>query len=259
MDYLDALILSIVEGTTEFLPISSTGHLVLTAQLLRIQQTDFVKSFEIIIQLGAICAVIVLYWKKLLTNVEVWKKVLVAFLPTAVIGFTLYQVVKDILLGNTYITLAALFFGGIALIILELRYKRKSNINHLNDIYHLSLTQAFSIGLFQSISMIPGVSRAAATIIGALFLGTKRKTAVEFSFLLAIPTMLAATGLDLINSNFAFSGNEYSLLGVGFVGSFVVAIAAVKFFLRFIERHTFIPFGIYRIILAVIFWLMVQS
>lgn len=255
MDFLQVLILAIVEGITEFLPISSTGHLVLASEILKIEQTEFTKSFEIIIQLGAIFAIVFLYWKTLLNKLNVWKNVLVAFLPTALLGLTFYKVVKDILLGNTYITLLALFIGGILLIILELIYKEKDH--HADTIEHITTKNAFFIGLFQAISMIPGVSRSGATIVGALFLGTKRKAAVEFSFLLAVPTMFAATSLDVIKSEFSFTANEYSLLGVGFVGSFIVAIIAVKFFLKFIQRHTFIPFGIYRIILTILFWLII--
>lgn len=255
MDLLQTIILSIVEGLTEFLPVSSTGHLVLTSKLLNIPQTEFVKSFEIIIQLGAILAVILIYAKTLLTNKAVWLRILAAFLPTAVVGFTLYRGVKDFLIGNTLVTLAALFLGGIALIILELVHQEKES--HAGKIDDLSLKQSFLIGVIQSLSIIPGVSRAAATIIGGLFMGAKRKTAVEFSFLLAIPTMLAATGLDLIKSDFAFSQNEYLLLLVGLVGSFIVAIFAVKFLLKFVQTHTFIPFGIYRIILAILFWVFI--
>lgn len=257
MDYTQAIILAIIEGITEFLPISSTGHLVLTSRILAIAQTDFVKSFEIIIQLGAVCSVIFLYWRTLLTKIAVWKKVLIAFLPTATIGFSLYQVIKDVLLGNTIVTLAALFFGGIALIALELVYREKEH--HAQTIEKITNKQAFLIGLFQALSMIPGVSRAAATIIGGLFVGAKRKAAVEFSFLLAIPTMLAASSLDLVKNDFIFTSYEYSLLAIGFVGSFLVAIFAIKFLLQFIQNHTFIPFGIYRIILAIIFWLFVLS
>ena len=257
MDYTQAFILAIVEGITEFLPISSTGHLVLTAQLLNIPQTEFVKSFEVFIQLGAILAIVVLYGKTVLRNIEVWKKISVAFLPTAAIGFTLYQLIKDALLGNTAITLVALFFGGIVLIALELLYKEKQH--HTGSIKDITTKQAFLIGLFQAISMIPGVSRAAATIIGGLMLGTNRKTAVEFSFLLAIPTMLAATTFDLFKSNFIFTPSEYNLLAIGFVGSFIVATITVKFFLHLIESHTFVSFGIYRIALAVLFWLFVRT
>jgi undecaprenyl-diphosphatase len=251
MNYFQAIILSIIEGLTEFLPISSTGHMVLAAKFLNIMQTDFVKSFEIIIQLGSIFAIIFLYWKTISKNKKVWKKIITAFIPTAIIGFLLYKIIKIFLLGNPLITLFALSIGGLLLIILEKIYKEKDF--HTDNIEKISFKNAFLIGIFQSISVIPGVSRSAATIIPALLLGTKRKTAVEFSFLLAIPTMLAASGLDLIKSKFSFTVFEYSILTVGFVGSFLVAIVAVKFLLNFIKRHTFIPFGIYRIILAIIY------
>lgn len=255
VDFASVIILSIVEGLSEFLPISSTGHLVLASDLLGIPQTEFIKSFEIIIQLGAILAIVVLYAKTLLTNKDVWLRILTAFLPTAVVGLTLYRFIKDFLIGNTLVTLSALFLGGIALIALELVYKEKKS--HTDKIEDLRLKQSFLIGLIQSLSIIPGVSRAAATIVGGMFLGLKRTTAVEFSFLLAIPTMAAATGLDLIKSEFAFSPEELVLLLVGFAGSFLVAIFAVKFLLKFIQNNTFIPFGIYRIILAILFWFFI--
>lgn len=255
MNIGDALILSLVEGLTEFLPISSTGHLVLASEVLQIQQTNFVKSFEIIIQLGAIFAILFLYWKMLLLNKEIFTKVIVAFLPTAFFGFLLYDVVKSALIGNAFITVFALLIGGIILIILELLYKQKDH--HIDRLENISYLNAFFIGLFQSVSMIPGVSRAAATIIGALLLGTKRKTAVEFSFLLAVPTMFAATALDLVKTQFTFSSNELLLLSIGFIGSFITALIAVRFFLKLIQTHTFIPFGIYRIIVALLFFFFV--
>ncbi len=256
MNYLDVLILSIVEGITEFLPISSTGHLILASEFLKIKQTDFLKSFEIIIQFGAILAIVFLYWKTLINNKKIWEKILIAFIPTAIIGYIFYGIVKNYLLGNTYITLMSLFIGGIILIILELIYKEKEH--HAEKIESISSKNAFLIGVFQSISMIPGVSRSAATIVGALFLGAKRKAAVEFSFLLAIPTMLAATVLDIYKSSFSsFTNQEYIFLTIGFIGSFIVSIFAVKFLLKFIKNHTFIPFGVYRIILAILFWLFI--
>jgi undecaprenyl-diphosphatase len=255
MDYLQAVILSIVEGLTEFLPVSSTGHLVLASKILSIAQTDFVKSFEIIIQLGAIFAIVFLYWKTISKNKEVWKKIIIAFIPTAIIGFFFYKIIKTLFLVNPTITLFALFVGGLLLIFLEKIHKEKDN--HSDSIEKISFRNAFLIGVFQSISVIPGVSRSAATIIPALFLGTKRKTAVEFSFLLAIPTMLAATALDLVKSKFSFTLSEYSILITGFIGSFIVAILAVKFLLNFIKKHTLIPFGIYRIILAIVFGLTI--
>lgn len=253
MDFLQAIILSVVEGLTEFLPISSTGHLVLISRLLNITQTEFVKSFEIIIQLGAIFAILFLYWRTILENKKIWKIILTAFIPTAIVGFIFYKTVKVFLLGNPLITLLALFVGGIILIILEKLYKEKEH--HAGSLEKISFKNAFLIGVFQSISIIPGVSRSAATIIPALFLGTKRKTAVEFSFLLAIPTMLAATTLDIFKSQFSFTPSELLILTTGFVGAFLVAIFAVKFLLKFIQNHTFIPFGIYRILLAIIFGL----
>lgn len=253
MDFLQTIILSVVEGLTEFLPISSTGHLVLTSRLLNITQTEFVKSFEIIIQLGAIFAIIFLYWRTILENKKIWKIILTAFIPTAIIGFIFYKIVKVFFLGNPLITLLALFVGGIILIILEKLYKEKEH--HVGSLEKISLRNAFLIGVFQSISIIPGVSRSGATIIPALLLGTKRKTAVEFSFLLAIPTMLAATTLDVAKNDFSFTSSELAILIVGFIGSFLVAILAVKFLLKFIQNHTFIPFGIYRILLAIIFGL----
>lgn len=255
MNYLQTLILSIVEGITEFLPISSTGHLILASDLLKISQTEFQKSFEIIIQLGAILSVVVIYFKIFLRNRKIWEKILVAFLPTGVLGFTLYKLIKHYLLGNTVVVLLSLFIGGIVLIILEKMHNEEKS--KLDDIEKISLKNAFFIGLFQSISMIPGVSRAAATIFGGLFLGLKRKTAVEFSFLLAVPTMLAASVFDLYKSHLSFTSYEYSLLLIGFIGAFITAFFAIKYFLRFIENHTFIPFGIYRIILVIAFWFLI--
>jgi len=256
MDLLQALILSIVEGVSEFLPISSTGHLILASDILKISQTEFVKSFEIIIQLGAILAVVVLYAKTLLEKRKLWVPLLAAFIPTAVIGFILFKLIKQFLLGNTAVTLWALLIGGIVLIIAEKLYKEQPH--HLDSIEKLSPKKAMLIGLAQSISVIPGVSRSAATILGGLFVGLKRKPAVEFSFLLAIPTMIAATGLDLVKSNFSFSGQEWGVLAVGFVGAFVTALLAIKYFIQYVKNHTFIAFGIYRIILAIVFWLLIM-
>lgn len=255
MNFLQAIILSIVEGISEFLPISSTGHLILASDILKIAQTSFVKDFEIVIQLGAILSIVVLYWNSLYRSVEVWKKVIAAFIPTGIIGFLLFKLIKTYLLGNLYITLGALLLGGIALIILELIYKEKEH--HVEEISKITYKNAFLIGVCQSIAVIPGVSRSAATIVGALFLGTKRKAAAEFSFLLAVPTMLAASTLDIVKSNFSYSINEWMIMAIGFIGSFVVALLVVKWFLSFVRTHTFIPFGIYRIIAAILFYLIV--
>lgn len=254
MDYTQAIILSVVEGISEFLPISSTGHLILAAKLLQVPQTEFVKSFEIFIQLGAILAVIGLFWKKLILGQRVWRNVLAAFLPTAIVGFFLYGIIKDFLLGNELITVAVLFLGGLILILIESLHKEKESF--VADVEELSLKNAFLIGLSQSTSVIPGVSRSAASIVGAMLLKTKRKTAVEFSFLLAIPTMIGATSLDLIKSNLSFSKQELGLLAVGLFGSFIVALLVIKWFLSYIQKNNFILFGVYRILLAIIFYLI---
>lgn len=256
MDILHAIILSVVEGITEFLPISSTGHMILAADIFRIPQTEFLKSFEIIIQTGAILAVVMLYIKILLTNRAILTKLLAAFIPTGIVGFVLYKFIKIYLLGNIAVVLWSLFIGGIILIVWEKYYQRQKT--HGQKIEELSYKKAFAIGLFQSLSVIPGVSRAGATIVGSMTMGLNRKSAVEFSFLLAVPTMIAATGLDLVKSNFHFSNAEWGILAVGFIGAFVTALLTVKYFLRFVEHHTFVPFGIYRIVLAVLFWVLVM-
>jgi undecaprenyl-diphosphatase len=252
MNLLHTFIFGIVEGIAEFLPISSTGHLILTAHLLNIKQTEFLKSFEIAIQLGAILAVVVLYWRILIKRMDIWKRILVAVLPTACIGMILYKLIKKFLLGNNAVVLWSLFIGGILLIVFELFHQEKSDACDSMDL--ISYRQSFFIGLFQSVAMIPGVSRAAATIISGLSLGIKRKTIVEFSFLLAIPTMLAATALDLVRSANVFNAQQFFILCIGFFVSFAVAVVTIKFLLRFIKRHNFMLFGIYRICIAILFW-----
>jgi undecaprenyl-diphosphatase len=256
MHIIQAVIFGVVEGITEFLPISSTGHLMLTARYLGIAQTEFVKSFEIVIQSGAILAVVFLYWKTLRKSASLWSKLFVAFLPTAIIGALLYKTVKGFLLNSNNVVLWALFLGGIALIVFEFFHLEKENA--AGDLSEISYPQAMMIGLFQSLAIIPGVSRAAATIVGGLIVGLKRRTIVEFSFLLAIPTMAAAMALDLLKSAPAFNSGQFLVLAVGFLVSFAVALAAIRFLLVFIKRHTFIPFGIYRIIIALVFWFMIK-
>ncbi len=249
MNVLSAIILSFVEGGTEFLPISSTGHMILASTLLKITETDFVKSFEIIIQLGAILAILLLYWKKLLMNRDTFIRIAIAFVPTAIVGLILYTYIKNVLLGNPWVVVWSLGIGGILLILLEKFQKEKHR--------DMSLFSAFLIGCAQSLSVIPGVSRAAATIVGARLLGIRREDAVEFSFLLAIPTMAAATGLDLLKSGRHFTGTQYELLAIGFIGAFITALFSVKWFIGFVKTHTFIPFAVYRILTAVAFYFFV--
>jgi undecaprenyl-diphosphatase len=182
------------------------------------------------------------------------KKLVVAFLPTGFLGLTLYKVIKTFLLGSPNVVLWSLFLGGAFIVGFE--YLHREREGAVEDVSGITYLQAFLIGLFQSVAMVPGVSRSAATIIGGLALGLRRKTIVEFSFLLAVPTMLAATAYDLLRSGSAFSADQLGFLAVGFVSSFVVALLSIKFLLSFIQTHTFIPFGIYRIAL-VVFWVLV--
>jgi undecaprenyl-diphosphatase len=250
MSLLDAIILGIIEGVTEFLPISSTAHLILASKLLALD-SEFVKSFEIIIQLGAILSVVVLYWKKFWHR-DVLQKLVVAVIPTGVIGLTVYKAVKGYLLGNLTVVLLSLLVGGIALIVFE-RFRRTSDTDV--DFGEITYRRAFLIGLFQAIAVIPGVSRSAATIVGGSLLGVSKRTIVEFSFMLAVPTMLAATGLELVKSRSVLAGN-YGILAVGFVVSFVTAIIAIKSFLGYIKKRDFSLFGWYRVVLAVVYYLV---
>ena len=253
MSLLHALLLGIVEGITEFLPVSSTAHLILASAALHLND-DFVKSFEIIIQLGAILSVVVLYWTKF-WNWEVLKKLVIAVIPTGVIGLTVYKALKAYLLGNVYVVLVTLIVGGIALIVFERFQKQRTDTDVEVDFGQISYRRAFLIGLFQSIAIIPGVSRSAATIVGGSLLGVSKRTIVEFSFMLAVPTMLAASGLELIKGRGALAGH-YDVLAVGFIVSFVTAIVAIKSFLGYIKKHDFAAFGWYRIVLAIVYFLV---
>jgi len=251
LDAGHAVVLGIVEGITEFLPISSTAHLILASKALGIEDTEFLKSFEIIIQLGAILSVVVLYWNRFL-NFEVLKKLVVAVIPTGVIGLTVYKAIKSYLLGNVTVVLWTLLIGGIALIIFE-RFQQRDDRDV--DFSEISYRKAFLIGLFQAIAVIPGVSRSAATIVGGSLLGVSKRTIVEFSFMLAVPTMLAASGLELVKNRSAINGN-FEILAIGFIVSFLTAILAIKSFLGYIKKRDFSAFGWYRIVLAVVFYLV---
>lgn len=254
MSYFHALILGIIEGVTEFLPISSTGHMILAGSALKIPTTDFLKSFEIIIQLGAILSVVVLYWKKFWER-EVLARLIVAFIPTGILGLIFYKIIKKFLLANEPVVLWSLFLGGIFLIVFELVHKEKPEATE--EIKNISYKHAALLGVFQSIAMIPGVSRSAATIVGGLSMGLKRKTIVEFSFLLAVPTMLAASVLDLYKNASSFSVDQIGVLALGFVVAFLVAIGVIKWLLKYIRNHSFIGFGVYRIIIALLFWMII--
>lgn len=256
MSLISLLILSLIEGITEFLPISSTGHLIITSRLLQLPTTEFLKSYEIFIQFGAILAVIVNYHHKITEIKNYFLPLIFAFLPTVVAGLIAYKFIKTYLLGNYFITLSALFWGGIVIIAVELWLKKFPRSTTLNNV--ISPNQAFIIGLTQTLSLIPGVSRAAASILGARLQQVNQKTAVEFSFFLAIPTVIAATGLDLLKTGLNYSTWQWGYLSLGCFTSFISALIVIKLFLKFIENHSLIWFGIYRIFLTAIFYLFVK-
>lgn len=256
MTILHSIILGIIEGVTEFLPISSTGHMILASSLLGIPSTDFDKTFEIAIQLGAILAVVVIFWKKF-WNWERLFKLAVAFIPTGIIGLLLYHVVKQ-LLGSDIVVLASLFVGGIVLIVFEMYYGKQEDAVEAMPETAITYKQAIAIGFAQAVAIIPGVSRSGATIVGGMAMGISRAAIVEFSFLLAVPTMLAATLYSLYKSHaFTYTGHEWTVLVVGFIVAFLVAMPIVKWFLEYVRSHSFKTFGWYRIILSVLFaaWL----
>jgi undecaprenyl-diphosphatase len=254
MTIIQTIILAIIEGLTEFLPVSSTGHMILASTAMKIQDDAFVKTFEIAIQLGAILAIVLLYAKRFLQGLTIYFKLGTAFIPTAIIGFLAYPFIKAYLF-NSVIVAVSLIVGGIVLIIID---KRVVNQQSKTDVLEsITYKNAFLIGLIQCFSMIPGVSRAAATIIGGVFNGLDKKQATEFSFLLAVPTMFAATGYDLLKTPIVFSKHEIFLLGIGLVVAFITAWIAVKIFLRIVEKYGFKHFGYYRIIIGIIFLLLI--
>jgi undecaprenyl-diphosphatase len=251
MTSLQALYLGIIEGLTEFLPISSTGHLVLASHFLQIPQSDFLVAFEIAIQLGAILAVLYMYWKRIFTFGMI-KRLMVAFIPTGVAGFFIYPYIKS-LLTSPLLVAAALFIGGIIILFVENFYYTWKENGEIITHHDVTLKEAFFLGLYQVIAMIPGVSRSGSVIVGGLLMKLDRKVVTEFTFLLAVPTMSAATlystykNIDVVTQ----AGNIPSLL-IGMLTSFVVATFVIKLFLDYIRKHSFVVFGFYRIILGVI-------
>ncbi len=249
MSILEAIVLGILEGLTEFLPISSTGHLILASWIMGIEQTEAHEAFEVAIQLGSILAVVFLYRDVLFKNIELWKKLIIAFIPTGTLGFLLYKLIKS--LFSPVVVAIMLIVGGIIFLIVEKFYKEENH--QVSSIDKISYKTAFFIGFFQSLAMIPGTSRSGATIIGGILLGLNRKTAAEFSFLLAVPTMFIATFYDIYKHHNEFQLDNWINLGAGFITAFIFGILSIKFLLKFISTHSFIPFGIYRIIIGLIF------
>ena len=243
MPFLNILILSIVEGLTEFLPISSTGHLILTSALLKLEPTEYLKAFEIIIQFGAILAVVVLYKDRLKWNLDYYKKVFYAFLPAALIGFIFKDRISD-LLSSTVVVAWALIGGGIILLFVDSLFKNNSE-QDINPV------KALLVGFLQCFALIPGVSRSAATIIGSQIVGLTRQKAAEFSFILAIPTLTAATFYKLWKIRAILDISQTFDLVLGVLLSFVFALLAIRFFISVLNKYGLKYFGIYRILLGI--------
>lgn len=258
MSYLDAIILAIVEGLTEFLPVSSTGHMIITTALLGIPPDNFTKTFTVAIQLGAILSVVIIYWQRFFKSIDFYLKLFIAFLPAAVIGFLVSDFI-DAVMERVEVVAIALIVGGIFFLFVDKIFQNseeqgKSEVSNKN---------AFMIGLFQLIAMIfPGVSRSAATIIGGLTQKLNKTTAAEFSFFLAVPTMAAATGYKLLKfylDGGAFSSEQIGLLAVGNIVAFIVAFFAIRSFIAFLTKHGFKWFGYYRIIAGAAILIMLYT
>ena len=257
MTIFDSIILGIIEGFTEFLPISSTGHLIVASQFLGIDQNSVTKAYEVIIQFAAIIAVFFNYRDKFsIDKITLWSKVFLAFLPIGSVGYIFSAQIKE--LFSVEIVAIMFIIGGIIFLIVEKYFIKESNIKTI-DVEQVSYKQAMIIGFAQIFALIPGSSRAGSTIIGALLVGLDRKTSAEFSFLLAFPVMSAVTGYDLLKHYHLFSNENLITLGIGFAVSFVVAYLTIKLFLVFLEKFTFISFGIYRIVFGVILLTMLYN
>ena len=245
LSYITATILGIVEGATEFLPISSTGHLILVNQWITFDK-QFTNLFDVVIQLGAILAVVIFFWKKLWT-LDIWLKAIVGVLPAIIIG-ALFAAKIEEKLFNPWTVAIALLLGGLIILFVE-KNKKEPRINSIKE---LNFKTAFFIGIIQCLSMIPGTSRSASTIIGAMVLGASRVVATEFSFFLAIPTMVAASAWSILKYHSLLSISQISVLAVGFIVSFVVALVVIRFFINYIQKNNFKIFGWYRIVLGII-------
>lgn len=254
MTIFQAVIIAIVEGITEFLPISSTGHMVITSSLMGIEKEEFTKLFEVAIQLGAILAVVVLYWKKFIDfgRWQFYAKLIVAVIPALALGFLLSDKIDELLESPTTVAISMLI-GGIILLFVD-----KLFTNHtIEKEENITYTRAFLIGIWQCVAMIPGVSRSAATIIGGMQQKLTRKLAAEFSFFVAVPTMAAATGYKLLKGYKTFTSDHIKILAIGNLVAFIVAILAIKFFISFLQKHGFRLFGWYRIIAGIILLVLI--
>ncbi|HEV8083452.1 MAG TPA: undecaprenyl-diphosphate phosphatase [Chitinophagaceae bacterium] len=259
MDIFQVIIIAIVEGLTEFIPISSTGHMIIAEKLLHVTETDFVKVFTVAIQLGAILAVVVLYYKKFF-NFSKWKfyiKLLIAVLPAIVLGF-LFSKKIDAMLESALTVAVSMLAGGIVLLFIDNVFNKPA----VDSEEKVSYKNGFIIGIWQCIAMIPGVSRSAASIIGGMQQKLTRSAAAEFSFFLAVPTMLAATGYKLLkyfNESGGFTSGEIQQLAIGNLVAFAVAVLAIKFFITILKTHGFRVWGVYRVIVGIILLIMIYT
>lgn len=245
MTWLQALLIAVVEGITEFLPVSSTGHMIIAQSILGVESTDFTRAFMVNIQFGAILSVIVLYWKRFFQSVDFYLKLFVAFIPAAVIGFLASDFI-DAMLESVIVVAIMLVLGGIVLLFVD-KWFNKPDVGQ-----EVTYKKGFWIGMFQTIAMIPGVSRSAATIVGGMAQGLSRKTAAEFSFFLAVPTMFAASAWKLLQNYKSISTNDIDILIFGNIVAFIVAIVAIKSFISLLTRYGFRAFGWYRIVAGVL-------
>jgi undecaprenyl-diphosphatase len=250
MSWIAVWILAIIEGLTEFLPVSSTGHMILTSSLMGWKQTPFLELFEVFIQLGAILAVLSLYYRRFLVGPRIYLKLLVAFLPTGIIGFVAYNTIKAYLFNPLTVSIS-LVTGGVLLVFLDRWSDRESS--RYASVEEMPYPSLLGVGMMQCISMIPGVSRAAATIMGGVAVGLNRVLAAELSFLLALPTMFAASGYDLLKQYPHIPGDAWPMLLGGAAIAFVVALPAVKGFVQLVQRYGFRHFGYYRILIGLVF------
>lgn len=250
MTIFQSIVLGCVEGLTEFLPISSTGHMILTSYFLRVVDSATLVTFEIVVQLGAILAVVASYYKKLL-NIDILKKIIIAFIPTGIAGVIIYPYIKY-LLGSPKLVAAMLVIGGIIIILVERKYKKNVPTVESNNILDITYKQAIILGCFQALAIIPGTSRSGAVIVGGLLQKMSRKVLVEFSFLLAVPTMFVATAYTLLKKHNELSLESVAPILTGTIVSFIVAFGVIRFALAYIRKHSFEVFGWYRIVIGII-------
>ncbi len=246
MNMFQAIVLAVVEGITEFLPVSSTGHLIITSSLMGINEDPFTKAYTVIVQFGAILSVLVLYWRYFLTSWSFYKKLFIAFLPAAVIGLLVVDKI-DAILGSVEVVAYSLILGGIFLILFE----RYTKLHEGKDVSEVKNMSAFKIGFYQCLAFIPGVSRSAASIVGGLFEGLNRKAAAEFSFFLGVPTLTGACFVKLYKARDVITMDNIGMLIVGTFVAFIAATLAIKSFIQFLNKHGFTAFGIYRIIVGI--------